>query len=184
MQIVKEHAKQRQELLKKDLEITELRQKVTEHMLRRGEGDCAMQEQLRKRMLEKEKALEAVIGDKDSEIARLREHLGALEERIGGYREERDTLKQENADLINARSALAKENEARREELRAQSDQMRELTKQIDDLGLTIDVLRKEADDINDLRTKFVDDPCPLSWPKHHVCVSAMSLVYFIGRCS
>lgn len=156
MQIVREHVKQRQELQKKDLEITELRQKVAEHTLRRGEGDCMMQEQLRKRMLEKEKALEATIGERDSEIVRLRECLGTLEERVCAYREERGTLKNENAELIDARSTLAKENEARREELRAQSDRMRERIRKIDDLKLTIDALQKEANDINDLRKKFV----------------------------
>ncbi|XP_025156459.1 myosin-14-like [Harpegnathos saltator] len=157
VQIVREHAKQRQELLKKDHEITELRQRVAEHTLRRGEGDCMMQEQFRKRLLEKERALEMLIGERDSEIARLRQCVDALEERVCAYREERDTLKNENADLIDARGALARENEARREELRAQGDQMRELTQKMDRLKLTIEVLQKEANDIDDLKKKLTD---------------------------
>ncbi|XP_032666558.1 probable myosin heavy chain ECU04_1000 [Odontomachus brunneus] len=157
VQIVREHVKQRQELQKKDLEITELRQKVAEHTLRRGEGDCMMQEQLRKRMLEKEKALEAVIGERDSEIVQLRECLDTLEERVCAYREEHDTLKNENADLTDAKRTLAKENEARREELRAQSDHMRERIQEIDDLKLTIDALQKETNDIDNLRKKLTD---------------------------
>ncbi|XP_029179181.1 uncharacterized protein LOC114946700 [Nylanderia fulva] len=64
VQIVKGYAKQQQELQKKDLEITKLKQKVAEHMLQRGEGDCMIQEQIRKRMLEKEKTLEAVIQER------------------------------------------------------------------------------------------------------------------------
>lgn len=124
--------------------------------MRRGEGDCIIMQKQRQNMLKKEKVLETAIGERDSEITRLRQCLGALEKRVCAYREESDILKSENADLTDARSALAKENEARREELRAQNDQMRELTQQIDDLKLTIDVLQKEANDIDDLRKKFV----------------------------
>lgn len=156
MQIVREHVKQRQELQKKDLEITELRQKVAQHILRRGEGDCMMHEQLRKRMLEKEKLLEAVIGERDTEMARLRECLDTLEQRVCVYSEERDALRNENADLTDARSTLAKENEACREELRALSDQMRERIQEIDDLKHTIDALQKGANDTEDLRKRFV----------------------------
>ncbi|XP_050451738.1 myosin-11-like [Cataglyphis hispanica] len=104
VQIVKEFAKQQQELQKKDLEITKLKQKVAEHMLQRGEGDCMIQEQIRKRMLEKEKVLETVINKRDSEIERLHEDVLAL--------------KSENVDLFDT-------NTAQNEELRVQRDQMR-----------------------------------------------------------
>lgn len=140
----------------KDLEITELKQKVAEQMLRRGEGDCAIQEQLRKKMLEKEKVLENVISQRDSEIGRLREHLDASENRIAAYRAQCDTLRNENADLVDTRSALSKENEARCEELRAQRDQMRELLRQTDDLKLTVVALKEETSNIDVMRKKLV----------------------------
>lgn len=153
MQIVKEFTRQQQELQKKDLEITELRRKVTEHASRRGEGDCAIQEQLRKRMLEKEKALEAVINKRDSKIERLREHLAALESDVSSYRAERDALKAANADLVNAKGLLSQENDAQSEELRAQRGQVRRLTRQIDDLGQT---LKEEQNSAEDMRKKLV----------------------------
>lgn len=114
------------------------------------------QEELRKKMHKKEKVLEMVTGEGDSEVARLRECLGTLEERVCTYYAERNTLKSENAELTDARSALAKENEARREKLRVQSDQIRELIQQVDDLKLTNDVLQKEVINISDLREKLV----------------------------
>lgn len=156
MQIIKEFTRQQQELQKKDLEITELKQKVAEHMLRRGEGDCAIQEQLRKKMLEKEKVLEAIINKRDSKIERLHEHLTALESDIFSYRAECDALKVENADLVNARSLLSKKNDAQSEELRAQSDQMRKLTQQIDDLKQTVDVLKEETNNAEKMKKKLV----------------------------
>ncbi|XP_071575096.1 uncharacterized protein [Temnothorax nylanderi] len=157
VQIIKEFTRQQQELQKKDLEITELKQKVAEHMLRRGEGDCAIQEQLRKKMLEKEKVLEAIISKRDSKIKRLHEHLAALESDIFSYRAECDALKVENAELIDARSLLSKENEARSEELRTQRRQMRELTQQIDDLKRTVDVLKEEANNAENMKKKLID---------------------------
>lgn len=156
MQIVKEFTRQQQELQKKDLEITELKQKVAEHVLRRGEGDCAIQEQLRKKMLEKEKVLEAIINKRDSKIERLHQHLAVLESDMFSYRAECDELKIENADLVNARSLLSKENDAQSEELRVQRDRMRKLTQQIDDLKQTVDVLKKEADNIEDMKKKLI----------------------------
>ncbi|XP_011695060.1 PREDICTED: early endosome antigen 1-like [Wasmannia auropunctata] len=157
VQIVKEYAKQQHELQKKDLEITELKQKVAEHVLRRGEGDCAIREQLRKKMLEKERLLEAVISKRDSKIERLREHLTALENDILSYRTECDTLKLENAELVDAKSALSRENDAQGEEMRAQRDQMRKLTQQIDDLRRTVDVLREETNNVENMRKKLID---------------------------
>nr|XP_012232770.1 PREDICTED: polyamine-modulated factor 1-binding protein 1-like [Linepithema humile] len=151
VQIVKEFARQQQELQKKDLEITELKQQVAEHMLRRGEGDCMIQEQLKRRMVEKEKALEA-INKRDSEIERLREHLIALESKISSHRIEYDTLKIENADLLNARSVLSKEKDEQNEKLRAQREQMCNLMQQIEDLKQTIGVLKEETDNVDDIR--------------------------------
>lgn len=156
MQIVKEFTRQQQELQKKDLEITELKQKVAEHVLRRGEGDCAIQEQLRKKMLEKERVLEAIINKRDSKIERLHEHLATLESDIFSYRVECDALKIENADLVNARNLLSKENVAQNEELRAQRDQIRKLTQQIDDLKQIIDALKEETNNVENMKKKLV----------------------------
>lgn len=156
MQIVKEFARQQQELQKKNHEITELKQKVAEHMLRRGEGDCAIQEQLRKRMLEKEKMMEAAINNRDAEIEKLHEHLIVLENKISFYRVECDTLKAENADLVELRRALSKENDAQNEELRAQREQICKLTQQIEVLKQTINILKKETENIDDMRKKLV----------------------------
>ncbi|XP_011883541.1 PREDICTED: sporulation-specific protein 15-like [Vollenhovia emeryi] len=157
VQIVKEFTRQQQELQKKDLEITELKQKVAEHVLRRGEGDCAIQEQLRQKMLEKEKVLEAVISKRDSKIERLHEHLAALESDIFSYRAECDALKIANADLVGAKSSLSKETDARSEELRAQRDRVHELTQQIDDLKRTVQVLEEETSGAEDMKTKLID---------------------------
>lgn len=156
MQIIKEYTRQQQEMLKKDLEITELKQKVAEHMLRRGEGDCAIQEQLRRKMLEKEKMLEAVINKRDLKIERLHEHLAALESDVFSYRAECDALKVENVDLVSAKSLLSKENDGQSKELRAQRDQIRKLTQQLDDLKRTVDVLREEAISAENMKTKLV----------------------------
>ncbi|XP_070162417.1 putative leucine-rich repeat-containing protein DDB_G0290503 [Polyergus mexicanus] len=136
VQIVKEFAKQQQELQKKDLEITKLKQKVAEHMLQRGEGDCMIQEQIRKRMLEKEKVLEAVINKRDSEIERLHEDLLSL--------------KSENVDLFDT-------NTAQNEELRVQRDQMRKLNQQIDDLQQTINILKQETNNVDNMRKKLME---------------------------
>jgi len=151
--IVKEFARQQQELHKKNLEITELKQQVEEHVSRRGEGDCMIQEQLRKRMAEKEKALEA-INKRDTEIERLREHLIALESEISSHRIEYDILKIENADLLDARNTLSKEKDEQNEELRAQREEMCELMRQIEDLKRTIGVLKEETDNVDDMRKK------------------------------
>jgi len=156
VQIVKEFSRQQQELQKKDLEITELKQKVAEHMLRRGEGDCAIQEQLRKKMLEKEKVLETIINKRDSKIERLREHLSSLESDIFSYRAECDALKVENAELVDAKSLLSKKNDSLNEELRAQRDQMRKLIQQIDDLRQTVDVLKEETNNVENMKKKLV----------------------------
>lgn len=156
VQIIKEFTRQQQELQKKDLEITELKQKVAEHVLRRGEGDCAIQEQLRKKMLEKEKVLEAIINKRDSKIERLHEHLTALESDIFSYRAERDALKVENADLANAKSLLSTEIDAQSEKLRAQRDQIRKLTQQMDDLGQMVDVLKEETNNVENMKKKLV----------------------------
>lgn len=156
MQIVKEFTRQQQQLQRKDLEITELKQKMAEHMLRRGEGDCAIQEQLRKKMLEKEKVLEAVISNRDSTIERLHEHLAALESDTCAYRMECDALKAEKADLVNERSLLSEENDAQGEELRAQRDQMRTLNQQINDLRRTVDVLKEETNSVESMKEKLV----------------------------
>lgn len=156
MQIVKEFARQQQELQRKEHEITELKQKVTEQTLRRGEGDCAIQEQLRKRMLEKEKMMEAAINNRDREIEKLHEHLTVLENKTSSYRAERDTLRAENADLVELRRALSKENDAQSEELRAQREQICRLTQQIDVLKQTINILKKDTENIDDMRKKLV----------------------------
>lgn len=153
MQIVKEFTKQQQELQRKDLEITELKQQVAEHVLRRGEGDCMIQEQLRKRLAEKEQALEA-INKRDTEIEKLREHLIALESELSSHRVERDTLKIENADLLNARSVLSRENDERNEKLRAQREQMCKLMQQMEESKRTIDVLKEETDNVDGMRKK------------------------------
>lgn len=155
MQIIKEFSRQQQELQKKDLEITELKQKVAEHM-RRGEGDCAIQEQLKKKMLEREKVLEAIINKRDSKIERLHEHLTALESDNFSYRAERDALKVENADLVNAKSLLSKKNDAQSEELRAQRDQICKLTQQIDDLKQMVDELKEETNNVENMKKKLV----------------------------
>lgn len=139
MQIIKEFTRQQQELQKKDLKITELKQKVAEHTLRRGEGDCAIQEQLRKKMLEKEKVLEAIISKRDSKIERLHGHLTALESDNLSYRAECDMLKIKN--------------EAQSEELRAQRDQ---LTQQINELRQTVDVLNEETNNAENMKKKLV----------------------------
>lgn len=156
MQIIKEFTRQQQELQKKDLEITELKQKVAEDVLRRGEGDCAIQEKLRRKMLEKEKVLEAIINKRNSKIARLHEHLATLESDVSSYRAECDALKIENADLVNAKTLLSKENDAQREELRAQRDQGRKLAQQVDDLKQTVDVLKEETINAENMRKKLV----------------------------
>ena len=140
---------------KKDLEITELKQKVAEHILR-GEGDCAIQEQLRKKMLEKEKVLEAIISKRDSKIERLHEDLTTLESDNSSYRAECDALKVENADLVDAKSLLSKENNALNEELGAQRDQIRKLTQQIDELSQTIDILKEERKNVECMKNKLV----------------------------
>lgn len=139
MQIIKEFTRQQQELQKKDLEITELKQKVAEHILRRGEGDCAIQEQLRKKLLEKEKILEAIIGKRDSKIERLHGHLTALESDNLSYRAECDTLKIKN--------------EAQSEELR---DQLRKLTQQINELRQTVEDLTEETSNAENMKKKLV----------------------------
>lgn len=104
-------------------------------MLQRGEGDCMIQEQIRKRMLEKEKVLEAVINKRDSEIETLHEDLLSL--------------KSENVDLFDT-------NTAQNEELRVQRDQMRKLNQQIDDLQQTINILKEETNNIDNMRKKLV----------------------------
>lgn len=152
-QIVKEFARQQQKLQKKDLEITELKQQVAEHMLRRGEGDCMIQEQQRRRTMEKEKALEAM-NQKDIEIEKLREHLIALESEISSHRIQYDTLKIENADLLNARNILSRENNEQNEKLRAEREQMCKLMQQIEDLKQTIGVLKEETDNVDNMRKK------------------------------
>ncbi|XP_020280362.1 putative leucine-rich repeat-containing protein DDB_G0290503 isoform X2 [Pseudomyrmex gracilis] len=157
VQIVKEFARQQQELQKRDHEIAELKQKVTEHMLRRGEGDCAIQEQLRKRMLEKEKMMEIAINNRDTEIEKLHEHLTVLENKISFYRVECDTLKIENANLVELRRALTKENDARNEKLRAQREQICKLNQQIEVLKQTINILKTETENIDDMRKKLID---------------------------
>lgn len=139
MQIIKEFTRQQQELQKKDLEITELKQKVAEHMLRRGEGDCAIQEQLRKKLLEKEKILEVIISKRDSKIERLHGHLTALESDNLSYRAECDTLKIKN--------------EAQSEELR---DQLRKLTQQINELRQTVEDLTEETSNAENMKKKLV----------------------------
>ncbi|XP_018304974.1 paramyosin-like isoform X2 [Mycetomoellerius zeteki] len=156
VQIVKEYTRQQQELQKKDLEITELKQKVAEH-IRRGEGDCEIQEQLRKKMLEKEKVLEAIISKRDLKIERLHGHLTALESDNFSYRAECDALKDENADLVDAKSLLSKENNVLNEELRAQRDQIRKLTQQIDELSHIIDILKEEAKNVECMKKKLID---------------------------
>ncbi|XP_012056221.1 PREDICTED: paramyosin-like [Atta cephalotes] len=156
IQIVKEYTRQQQELQKKDLEITELKQKVAEH-IRRGEGDCAIQEQLRKKMLEKEKVLEAIISKRDSKIERLNGHLTALENDNFSYRAECDALKVENTDLVDAKSLLSEENNALNEELKAQRDQIRKLTQQIDELSQTIDILKEETKNVECMKKKLID---------------------------
>ncbi|XP_036149734.1 early endosome antigen 1-like [Monomorium pharaonis] len=157
VQIVKEFTRQQHELQKKDLEITELKQKVAEHVLRRGEGDCAIQEQLRKKMLEKERVLETIINKRDSTIERLHEHLASLESDIVSYRAECDALKVENTDLVNAKNLLSKENNAQSEELRAQKNQICELIKQIHDLQQTVDVLKEETNNVENMRKEKMD---------------------------
>lgn len=156
MQIVREYAKQQQELQKKDLEITELKQKVAENTSRRGAGDCAIQEQLRKRMQDKEKVLEAVISKRDSEIEGLHEHLAVLENQISAYRAECDALKNENTDLVNAETALSKESKEQSEELRTQRDQICKLIQQIDDLTRTTNILKVEVNNIDDMKKRLV----------------------------
>ncbi|EGI64384.1 hypothetical protein G5I_07189 [Acromyrmex echinatior] len=156
IQIVKEYTRQQQELQKKDLEITELKQKVAEH-IRRGEGDCAIQEQLRKKMLEKEKVLEDIISKRDSKIEGLHGHLTALESDNFSYRAECDALKVENADLVDAKSLLSKENNALNEELRAQRDQICKLTQQVDELSQTIDILKEETKNVECMKKKLID---------------------------
>lgn len=142
MQIIKEFTRQQQELQKKDLEITELKQKVAEHILRRGEGDCAIQEQLRKKLSEKEKVLEAIISKRDSKIERLHGHLTALESDNLSYRAECDTLKIKN--------------EAQSEELREQRDQLRKLTQQINELRQTVEDLTEETSNAENMEKKLV----------------------------
>jgi len=122
-------------LQKKDLEITKLKQKMAEHMLQRGEGDCMIQEQIRKRMLEKEKVLEAIINKRDSEIERLHKDLLALES--------------ENVNLFDT-------NTAQNEELRVQREQMRKLNQQIDSLQQTINTLKEETNNIDNMKKKLV----------------------------
>jgi len=122
-------------------------------MLRRGEGDCKIREQLRKRMAEKEKALEA-INKRDTEIEKMREYLIALESEISSHRVEYDTLKIENADLLNARNTFSKEKDEQNEELRTQREQMCELMQQIEDLKRTIGVLQEETDNVDSMRKK------------------------------
>lgn len=156
MQIIKEFTKQQQELQKKNLEITELKQKVAEHMLRRGEGDCAIQEQLRKKLLEREKVLEATINKRDLKIEKLREHLVALESDTISYRTKCDAFKIENADLVNAKNLLLKENDAQSEELKTQRDQICKLIQQVDGLKQTVDVLREETNNAENMKKKLV----------------------------
>lgn len=153
---MREYAKQQQELQKKDLEITELKQKVAETISRKGAGDCAIRKQLKKRMQDKEKVLEAVISERDSKIEGLHGRLAALENQISAYRAECDTLKNENADLVNAETALSKESKEQNEELRAQRDQVCKLIGQIDDLTKSNDMLKVEADNIDDMKKRLV----------------------------
>lgn len=104
-------------------------------MLQRGEGDCMIQKQIRKRMLEKEKVLEVIINKRDSEIERLHKDLLALES--------------ENVNLFDT-------NTAQNEEIRVQREQMRKLNQQIDDLQQTINTLKEETDNIDDMKKKLV----------------------------
>lgn len=104
-------------------------------MLQRGEGDCMIQEQIRKRMLEKEKVLEAIINKRDSEIERLHKDLLALEN--------------ENVNLFDT-------NTTQNEELREQREQVRKLNQQIDDLQQTINTLKEETSNIDNMRKKLV----------------------------
>lgn len=104
-------------------------------MLQRGEGDCMIQEQIRKRMLEKEKMLEAVINKRDSEIERLHKDLLALEN--------------ENVDFFDT-------NTAQNEELKVQRDQIRKLNQQIDVLQQTISILKEETNNIDSMRKELV----------------------------
>ncbi|KYN02680.1 hypothetical protein ALC62_06480 [Cyphomyrmex costatus] len=157
VQIIKEYTRQQQELQKKDLEITELKQKVAEHILRRGEGDCAIKEKLRKKMLKKEKVLEAIISKRNSKIERLHGHLTTLENDNFSYRAECDALKVENAHLIDAKNLHLKKNNALNEELKAQRDHICELTLQIDELRQTIDVLKEETNNVECMKEKLID---------------------------
>lgn len=104
-------------------------------MLQRGEGDCMIQEQIRKRMLEKEKMLEAVINKRDAEIEGLRKDLLALEN--------------QNVNLFDT-------NTAQNEELKVQRDQIRKLNQQIDDLQQTINILKEETNNIDIVRKELV----------------------------
>lgn len=153
---MKELTKQQHELQKRDHQIVELKRQVEEHVSRRGEGDCVIQEQFRRKLLEKEKDMESVINKKDSNIATLQEHLDQLENEISIYRAKCDTLEIENIDLINKKDHLSKKNNTQSKELVIQTDRIRSLIEQVNNLEQNVGILKEETANIEDMREKLV----------------------------
>ncbi|EZA50284.1 hypothetical protein X777_11295, partial [Ooceraea biroi] len=155
-QIIKKFAKQQQDLQKKDFEITSLKQKVAKHILQRNKSNCMIQKQLRKKVLKK-RILETIINKRDIKINNHRENLVALKNKSFSYCEECDIMKIENPNLINKKSVLVKENDAQNEELTTQQDLTYKLIRQIEYLEQTINILKQETDNIDDMKKKLMD---------------------------
>jgi hypothetical protein len=125
-------------------------------MSERNKNNYIIQKQLRKKICKKEKILEeTVINKRNIELNSHHENFITLGNEIFSYRKEYDTMKIENFN-INEKDILIKQNNTRNEELSTQRDETYKLIHQIEQLKQTINTLKDETDNMDNIRKKLV----------------------------
>lgn len=154
MQIIKEFKQQQHDLRKKDIEIIWLKQKIIERMLQRSESNCIIQKQLEKKIFKNKSMSEIVI---NKGVVNINIHSENLEKNIiSSYCKECDIIKVENLDAINEESTLVKKNNIGNEEVITQRNQTYKLIQQTEHLKQTMNILKEETDNIDNMKKKLV----------------------------
>jgi len=155
MEIIKEFTKKQQDLQEKDLEITELKERIT-NMSQCNKSNYIIQKQLKKKQCKRERMLEkTVINKRNIELNRHHENFITLDNEIFSYRKEYDIMKIENSN-INEKDIVIKQNNAQNEELAIQRDQSCKLIHQIEHLKQTVNILKDETRNMDNIKKKLV----------------------------
>ncbi|XP_015438068.1 PREDICTED: putative leucine-rich repeat-containing protein DDB_G0290503 [Dufourea novaeangliae] len=170
IQIIEEIEKQQQELQKKDVEITQLKEEVEKQLLRRGEGDGLYSEESIAALKEQLTKLATELNVKDKFILNLREQQEVLRTELFKCNKDSNVLKMQNKNLDNIRDKLLKECEQYKEELEIKNKDVINLTQQLHnifeiknlDTEEKIKEMEKELLDLqfenNDLKNKIMQE--------------------------